>query len=65
MLNETLQLRAKVGFDTTDYGLYQQGDVVGAQVLTFQLSGDDRTRFNNEFDSALFFGVDIFYRLGL
>lgn len=65
LMNETLQLRAKVGFDTTDYGLYQQGDVVGAQVLTFQLSGDDRVRLNNEFDSALFFGVDIFYRLGL
>ncbi|WP_245833676.1 hypothetical protein [Nonlabens spongiae] len=65
ILNETLQLRAKVGFDTTDYGLYEQGDVVGAQILTFQLSGDDRTRLNSEFDSAFFFGFDIFYRLGL
>ncbi len=65
MLKDQLQLRAKVGFDTTDYGLYEQNDVVGAQVLTFQLSGDDRTRLNNEFDSALFFGFDIFYRLGL
>ena len=65
MLNETLQVRAKIGFDTTDYGLYEQGDTVGAQVLTFQLNGDDRNRLNNEFDSALFFGVDIFYRLGL
>jgi len=65
LLNETLLLRAKVGLDTTDYGLYEEGDTVGAQVLTFQVSGDDRTRLNNEFDSAVFFGLDFIYRLGL
>ena len=64
-LDETLLLRAKAGLDTTDYGLYRANDVVGVQILTFQTNGDNRTRLNNEFDSSLFFGLDIIYRLGL
>jgi len=64
-LDNTLVARAKIGLDTTDYGLYNQGDKVGAQLLTFQLGGDDRTRLNNEFDSSIFYGVDLIYRLGL
>ena len=58
-------MRAKAGLDTTDYGLYQSGDTVGAQVLTVALGGDDRTRLNNEFDSSIFVGFDIIYRLDL
>lgn len=58
-------LRGKVGFDTTDYGVYNQGDTVGAQVLTFQVSGDDRTRLNKEFDSSLFLGLDLIFRTDL
>ncbi len=65
MLDKSLILRLKAGLDTTDYGLYQTGDRVGAQVLTIQLSGDDRTRLNNEFDSSPFVGADLIYRLGL
>jgi hypothetical protein len=57
--------RAKVGLDTTDYGLYNAGDEVGVQVLTFQVEGDDRTRLNSEFDTSLYFGLDLIYRLGL
>lgn len=64
-LDGSLIVKAKVGFDTTDYGLYEQNDKVGAQVLTFQVSGDDRNRLNAEFDSGLFFGGDIIYRLPL
>ena len=64
-LDNTLVARAKVGLDTTDYGLYRQGDKVGAQLLTFQLGGDDRDRLNNEFDSSVFYGIDLIYRLGL
>lgn len=58
-------IRAKAGLDTTDYGLYNSGDRVGAQVLTIALNGDDRARLNNEFDSSLFFGFDMIYRLDL
>jgi hypothetical protein len=64
-LDNTLVARAKIGLDTTDYGLYRQGDKVGAQLLTFQLGGDDRDRLNNEFDSSVFYGIDLIYRLGL
>lgn len=64
-LDNTLFVRGKVGLDTTDYGLYRQGDTVGAQLLTIQLGGDDRDRLNAEFDSSIFLGVDLVYRLGL
>jgi hypothetical protein len=63
--DDTFILRGKVGLDTTDYGLYEQGDVIGAQILTFQVSGDDRNRLNSEFDSSLYFGIDFIYRLPL
>jgi hypothetical protein len=65
MLNDQLILRAKAGLDTTDYGLYNSGDTVGAQVLTVALGGDDRNRLNNEFDSSIFVGFDVIYRLDL
>jgi hypothetical protein len=65
MLDKSLILRGKVGLDTTDYGLYQTGDRVGAQILTFQVSGDDRVRLNNEYDSSIFIGADLIYRLPL
>jgi hypothetical protein len=64
-MKDQLIVRAKAGLDTTDYGLYQSGDTVGAQVLTVALGGDDRTRLNNEFDSSIFVGFDIIYRLDL
>jgi hypothetical protein len=65
MLNDQLILRAKAGLDTTDYGWYDADQTVGAQVLTIALGGDDRTRKNNEFDSSIFVGFDIIYRLDL
>lgn len=64
-MDDTLVIRGKVGLDTTDYGLYRQGDTIGAQLLTFQLGGDDRMRINSEFDTGLFYGLDLVYRLGL
>lgn len=65
LIDDQLVLRAKIGLDTTDYGLYNIGDEIGAQVLTFELGGDDRNRLNSEFDTGLFFGFDLFWRTGL
>lgn len=65
MLNDQLILRAKAGLDTTDYGLYNSGDRVGAQILTVPVGGDDRNRLNNEFNSSLYLGFDLIYRLDL
>lgn len=64
-MDDTLIVRGRVGLDTTDYGTYAQGDKIGAQILTFQVSGDDRTRLNSEFDSAPFVGVDLIFRTGI
>ena len=65
MLDNSLLLRAKLGYDTTDYGLYNQGDTIGLQVLTFQVGGDDRNRINKEFLAAPYFGGDLIYRFDL
>jgi hypothetical protein len=65
LFNGTLLARAKIGYDTTDYGVYLQGDTVGAQILTFQVGGDDRNRQNREFDAAPFMGVDLVLRAGI
>lgn len=64
-LDDSLIVRGRVGLDTTDYGLYAQGDDVGLQVLTFQVGGDDRTRLNSEFEAAPFVGIDLIFRTGL
>lgn len=64
-LDDTLILRGRVGLDTTDYGQYAKGDTIGLQVLTFQVSGDNRDRINSEFDSAPFVGLDLIFRAGL
>jgi len=64
-LDNNLILRGKVGLDTTDYGVYNEGDTIGLQVLTFQVGGDDRNRLNAEFDSSLFVGVDLIFRAAL
>jgi len=65
LMDKSIILRGKVGFDTTDYGVYDSDEKVGAQVLTFPLSTDKRTRRNSEFDSALYLGVDAIYRFDL
>uniref|UniRef100_UPI00404A5A6E DUF6268 family outer membrane beta-barrel protein n=1 Tax=Flavobacterium sp. TaxID=239 RepID=UPI00404A5A6E len=65
LFDNSLLLRAKVGFDTTDYGLYSANDTVGLQILTAQVGGDDRNRLNSEFDSAIYLGADLIYRFDL
>lgn len=64
-LGNAIIIRARAGFDTTDYGLYDSNETVGAQLLTFPLTGDGRNRLNPEFSSALYFGADLFYRFDL
>lgn len=65
LMDNSIILRGKIGFDTTDYGVYDSNEKVGVQVLTFPLSSDKRTRFNAEFDSALYLGFDTIYRFDL
>lgn len=65
LMDNSLILRGKIGFDTTDYGLFNSNEKVGVQVLTFPLSGDKRNRRNTEFDSSLYVGFDAIYRFDL
>lgn len=64
-LDDTILLRGKIGFDSTDYGLYNSGDTVGAQLLIFNFKDDNRNRLNSEFEGALFYGVDLIFRAGI
>ena len=65
LMDNSIILRGKVGFDTTDYGVFDSNEKVGAQVLTFPLSTDKRFRINSEFDSSLYIGFDAVYRFDL
>ncbi len=63
-LNDMLIVRARVGLDTTDYGIYNKNQNNIVQVLTAQI-GDERTRENSEFSAAPFVGIDLMFRVGL
>jgi hypothetical protein len=65
LMENSIILRGKVGFDTTDYGVYSSDEKVGAQMLTFPLRTDDRNRLNSEFDSSIYIGFDAIYRFDL
>lgn len=65
LMDNSMILRGKIGFDTTDYGEFDSNEKVGAQVLTFPLSTDKRDRVNSEFDSSLYIGFDAVYRFDL
>jgi hypothetical protein len=65
LMDNSMILRGKIGFDTTDYGVYDSNEKVGAQILTFPLSTDKRNRGNFEFDSSLYVGFDAIYRFDL
>ena len=63
-LNDMLTVRARFGFDTTDYGIYNKNQNSIVQVLTAQI-GDERVRSNKEFAAAPFVGLDFIFRVGL
>jgi hypothetical protein len=65
LMENSIIFRGKVGFDTTDYGVYSSDEKVGAQMLTFPLRTDNRNRLNSEFDSSIYIGFDAIYRFDL
>lgn len=64
-LDNSLILRVRGGFDTSEYGLYNSDDRIGGQILTFPVSGDNRDRLNPDFNAAFYFGGDLIYRFDL
>lgn len=65
LMNHSIILRGKIGFDSTDYGVYNRDDKLGVQVLAFPFRTDERNRLNTEFDSSLYIGFDAIYRFDL
>ena len=58
-------LRLRGGYDLTRYGLYDSGDPVGAQVLLWSVSGDNRNMLNSRFVPDPYIGGDLIYRFDL
>lgn len=65
LMNHSIILRGKIGFDSTDYSVYSSDDKLGVQVLAFPIRTDERNRLNTEFDASLYFGLDAIYRFDL
>ena len=65
LMENAILFRGKIGFDSTDYAMYNSNDKLGAQILSLTLTNDNRTRLNSEFESSLFVGFDAIYRFDL
>ena len=57
--------RVRGGYDTTQYGWYNSNDIIGGQILTTPISGDNRTRLNPEFTGGFYVAGDLIYRFDL
>lgn len=63
--DNTFIIRVKGGYDTTRYGLYNSGDMVGGQILLFTLTEDTRNQINPRFTGGGYIGGDLIYRFDL
>lgn len=64
LLNESLIIKAKAVYSMFDYGLYSDNDTTPFGMLGWY-PGDERTRWNSEFENALGFKVSAIYRFQL
>ena len=63
-LQESVLLRAKVGYSSNDYEMYAEGDKMDLGVSAFSF-GDDRTQLNHSINGGIFFKVEAIYRFHL
>ena len=63
-LENSVLLRAKLGYATTDFEVYQQGDTVPFTLSAFSF-GDNRTQLNPTISGGLYFRVEALYRFHL
>ncbi len=63
-LQESVLLRAKVGYSSNDYEMYAEGDKMDLGVSAFSF-GDDRTQLNPSINGGIFFKVEVIYRFHL
>lgn len=64
ILDNSLLLRAKFGYSTNDYQLYEMGDKLDLRLSAFDF-GDNRTQLNADIKGSLFFKFEMIYRFHL
>jgi hypothetical protein len=64
-LKNAIILKGRAGLNITDYSLFNAYDKLGAEILIFTLSKDDRSRLNPKYKPSFYFGIDLMYRFDL
>lgn len=64
VLNESILLRAKLGYSTNNYEMYAEGEKIDLGLSAFNF-GDNRTQLNPDISGSLFFKVEAIYRFYL
>lgn len=64
ILNKSVLLRAKWGYATNNFEIFQQGDRVDLALPGFQI-GDDRTQLNSNIDAGFLFEFEAIYRFNI
>lgn len=60
-LEESVLLRAKLGYSSNNYEVYAEGEKIDLGVSAFSF-GDDRTQINPSLNGGIFFKVEAIYR---
>ncbi len=60
-LNNTVLLRAKVGYASDDFEVYAQGEKIDLGLSAFSF-GDDRTQLNPDISGGIFLKFEVLYR---
>ncbi|MCH9659673.1 MAG: hypothetical protein K0U54_02055 [Bacteroidetes bacterium] len=63
-LEKSMLLKAKFGYASTDYEVYQQGEKIDFGLSAFSF-GDDRTQLNPTISGGFFFKLEAIYRFQL
>lgn len=61
---KSILVRAKIGYASTDYEVYNQGDTYSFGLSAIRFN-DNRTRLNPEFEGSMFLKAELIYRLSL
>jgi hypothetical protein len=62
ILENSILLRAKVGYSNNTYEVYEQGDTLDFRISAFSF-GDNRTQLNPDILGSVFFKVEAIYRI--
>ncbi|AFL80966.1 hypothetical protein Aeqsu_1475 [Aequorivita sublithincola DSM 14238] len=61
LLEESVLLRAKAGYSTNKFEVYNEDDKIDFRLSAFSL-GDDRTQLNTSINGSIFFRIEAVYR---